>query len=996
MRWCVLGPVEVSVDRRRTAVASDRQRTIVAALLAAGGEVVSTDRLIDGLWGPRPPPSAPKTLQSHVSKLRRSLAALEAAGDEVVVTAADGYRVDLTACEVDAVRFEELVSQARDLTAEEPQAAVALLEEADGLWRGPAFGELAAHTLVQAEARRLEQLRAAAVAARIDTLLASGRHREVVGELEARADRDPLDERAHGQLMVALYRDGHQAAALATYRRLRDRLGEEVGIDPSDDLQRLHERILRQDADLVPAAARPDSTRPSAASGDAAAPVGVRGHPARADLIGRDEDLPAVVDLVGATALVTLIGTGGVGKTRLAEQVAVAAAETFPDGVVVCPLASVRDPDSVASAVIDAVGARHPGGRPAEETLVAALGTRRLLLVLDNCEHLLGAVSPLVETIIAACPNLAVLATSREPLRLPGERVWQVAPLAVPPARASAAEVTAAPAGTLFVTRARAAEPSFALTDDNAATVGELCRRLDGIPLALELAAARVRAMPPGDLLERIDQRFSLLTGGPHREQGRHRTLHAVVGWSYDALSEAEARLFDRLSVFAAPFILAAAEDVCVGEPLTRAGVAGVLAELVDRSMVTVERDGGGTRYRLLDTLRDYGAARLAETGEAARYRQAHAAYHVAFAETHGPRIRGEDERNAVARIDLAVDDLRVAHAWLVEAGDVDGALRLPVALRDYIGHRQRDEMVTWVERALELPGAPEHAAYPAALATCARGAARRGDLDQGRRYAEATLERAEPTSLAATWATHALATVALYEGRLDDVLTLTAQRTPLADAAGEDYYRAMNTMLRVLAHQYRGDTQAAADQADELRAAAEASGNDAMRAWALYCQGEARLETDPAAAAPLLEAAIEVARRAETRVPEGVAMVSLASLSGRNGEVARAVELFAEVVAHWRRLGDWTHQLTTLRNLVELLVHLGADEPAAVLHAAVSDASPPSFGAESARLAAAWGELERRLGPERAAAAAERGRRLGPAETVDETLVTLDGLRAS
>ena len=989
MRLCVLGPVEVAAGGRRVPLGSDRQRTLLAVLIAAGGEVVPAHRLIEALWGAAEPATASKTVQTHISRLRAALGALEPSGQDVVVTAPGGYRIHLGACEVDAVAFAEMVARARDLDGD-PRAVVELLGEAERLWYGAAFGELADHEFVRDEARRLEQLQAAAAADRIDAMLVLGDDREVIGELEAMVRGRPLDERAHGQLMLALYRGGHQAEALATYRRVQERLADELGVDPSGELQRLYEGILRQDVEFAPTARR-STSRPAGAGGIRTVDRSRRaGTPDRLGLIGRDEDVAAVVSLVSAASVVTLTGAGGVGKTRLAEEVAAVAAPSFLDGVALCPLAGLRDPESLAVALIDAVGAQHQGGRPARETLLAALSTRRLLLTLDNCEHLLTAVSEFVASIVEQCSNVSVLATSREPLRLPGEQVWRVAPLPVPRRGAGVDEVAAAPAGALFLARAQAGEPTFTLTDDEAVAVGELCRRLDGIPLAIELAAARLRAMTATDLLDRIDQRFSLLTGGPRREQGRHRTLQGVVAWSYDLLHEDEARLFDRLSVFTGAFSLTAAEQVCAGEPVAGEAVAGVLAELVDKSMVVVDRDDGRIRYHLLDSLHDYGAARLAQAGEAERYRRAHAAYLVAFVEDRGPLVRGPDEGQVLAEIDAVVDDLRVAHAWLVATGDVDGALRLPVALRDYVGHQQRDEMVTWTERALRLPGARSHPAYPAALATAARGATRRGELDRARRYAEAALDEAAPDTPTSIWALHALSTAALYEGHLDDALEPLDRAGALAARLDEDYYRAMTSLLRVLVHLYRGDAEAAAAHAVELSEAAERSGNQAMRAWALYGHGEALLDADPASAAPLLERAIAAAGAINSRIPEGAAMVSLASLHGRRGATDRALALFHRAVDHWRRLGDWTHQLTTLRNLVELLARVHPDEAVARLHAAVTDSSPPTFGAEADRLADAWQLLEHHLGSERAHRAAAHGRELTAGEIVDEARAAL------
>ncbi|MFW6092135.1 MAG: AfsR/SARP family transcriptional regulator, partial [Actinomycetota bacterium] len=847
----MLGPVEVVAGERRARFESDRRQTILAVLLAAGGETVSTDRLIDAVWGPNPPSTARKSLQSHLSRLRSELAAVEPDDTNALLTQASGYSIDLRSHELDATRFETLVAQAREVAANDPERAAAILKDAQNMWRGQAFGALAAHPEVSPEAVRLEQLRAAAAADQIDTLLALGRHDDVVGGLEATVATDPLAERAHGQLMLALYRSGRQADALATYRHLHERLRDEVGIDPSPELRQLHERILRQDADLAvpPQRRTADDGRdalPRDRSSPDTEPIARLRPPTASGLLGRDADIASVTSMITDTRLVTLTGPGGVGKTRLAEQVAARVADRFDDGVVTCALAGVRDPDEVGSALITALGIQPTGERSAAETLVNALGDRQLLLMLDNCEHVLGPLTQLADTILAQCPNVVVLATSREIFHLPAERVWPVAPLAVPPPDGTTEEVAGAPAGELFVARAEAVEPTFSITDGNAGAVAELCRRLDGMPLAIELAAARTRALSPADLVARLDKRFSLLAGGPRREAGRHRTLQAVVEWSYSLLGATEAELFDRLSVFAGSFTLDAAEHICCGGSIEEYDVAGLLGELVDKSMVLVERDGTAVRYRLLDTLRDFGANRLAEAEATEEYRRAHAAYHVALVERLNPVLRGPDEHDAVAAIDGVMDDLRAAHTWLVSNGDVDGALRLPGALGDYTFYRLRDEVATWARRAVELPGAESYAAYPAALATAAFGATSRGECQRAHREGETALSYTRPTSLAGLAALVALQTAALYEGRLDDLLKYAALETETSERAGEPYYGAFAGLCRVLAHIYRGDQETAVTYDPDLQHVAAASRNPTMIAFALYGHGETHLDTSP------------------------------------------------------------------------------------------------------------------------------------------------------
>ena len=994
MQLLVLGPLEIAAGGGCSGLASTRRRTLLGVLVAARGQVVPNDRLVVALWGEQAPEAARRTLRSHISHLRRHLDELEPGGGELIVTRGLGYQLELTGHELDAARFEDEAARGSGCLHDDPSSALTLLDEALARWRGPAFDDLAEHEALRTEARRLEQMRVTACLDRAEALLALGRPQDAEGQLRSLVATEPLDERLHALLVLAEYRAGRQAEALATYRELQQRLRDELGVDPSPRLQRLHEQLLRQDPDIEGPAGPPAET------GDAQRPGPAASTPLRAatpagELVGRDEDVRAVASLVDGERLVTLTGPGGVGKSRLADTVAADVAERFPDGVARCALSPVRDGADVGPAVLHVLGLEQHEASSTDTAVAAALEGRRLLLVLDNCEHVLEALAPIIDAVLSRCPAVTMLATSREPLRLPGEHVWQVAPLPVPHGR-SAATVGSAPAGALFVRRARAADPTFALTDANAATVAELCRRLDGLPLALELAAARMRAMEPADLLDRLDRRFALLAGGPRREQGRHRTLREVVEWSYQLLTDVEAELFARLSAFAGAFTLTTAEQVCAGSGLARDEIAGLLAELVDRSLVVTERAGERSRYRLLDTLRAFAGERLEASGRAEEVRRTHANHHVALVEDLGPRTCGAGERDAVTALGATTEDLRLAHRWLVAACDVSGALRLPAALHEYLLLRPHGEVFAWAEQAISLPGASDHSAFPAGLTTAALGAVNRGETGLARARAQQVLDAVERPSLVALRATAVLSMAALYDGRLDDVLRHAEQTASLLGKVEEPSYRALALLDPTLALLYRGDHEAARTHADEFARRAEEVDSPTALAWARYVQGETRLDDDPAAAAQRLEVAIEVARDIDGHLPLGAALVSLASLRARRGDPRRALPLFRDAVDHWRRLGDHTHQLTTLRNLVEVLVHLGEHEAAAWLHGAVTTASPPTFGTEATRLEQVGRRLADRLGADRTTTLAGRGRAASRAEMADEALAILETLLAT
>ncbi|RFS83199.1 AfsR/SARP family transcriptional regulator [Actinomadura spongiicola] len=633
VRFGVLGPLDVrTVDGAPVKVADRKVRALLADLLAHAGRAVPADRLIDDMWGDDLPADPVATLRARVSQLRRTLDDAEPGARALVEKSPPGYRLNVRPD--DAARFEELLADARAAT--DPAVRAALVTDALSLWRGPAYADFADAAFTAPEIARLDELRLAAVETRAEARLELGDHEALTAELRVLVDEHPLRERLRAAYMRALYRAGRPAEALTTYEDLRLRLGEDLGADPGPALTDLHLSILRGTF-AVPRDLPADVT----------------------SLIGRDADAHEVEGLLRGSRLVTLGGPGGVGKTRLALAVARRTRERHPDGVRLVALDEGLEAgaslDDVASFVAGALGVRDDAGVAGDPAarLGAALRGRRVLLVLDNCEHVVEPVARLVAGLLRDTAEPRVLATSREPLGISGERLWHV-----PPLKADAA-------AELFTERA-------AVTVDSAATrtaVAEICARLDGIPLALELAATRVRALGVRELAARLDDRFRLLASGRRDAPARQRTLRAVIDWSWEPLGEPERTVLRRLAVHSGGCTLDAAEQVCGAD-------VDVLARLVDRSLVIV---GEGPRYRLLESVAAYGVERLHEAGEYARTRRRHAEYYAAFAETTD--LCGPGQGEALRRLRAESGNLRTALDHAVRDGAADLALRLVNAM---------------------------------------------------------------------------------------------------------------------------------------------------------------------------------------------------------------------------------------------------------------------------------------------------------------------------
>ncbi|MEY2400781.1 MAG: hypothetical protein QOJ08_892, partial [Ilumatobacteraceae bacterium] len=564
-----------------------------------------------------------------------------------------GYALDLPPEAFDVHRFEQLVAAGRAAATEcNPDLAITRLAEADSLWRGDALAEFAYEDFAAAEITRLSEMRLATIEQRLDLELELGRHRSVIGELEALVTAHPLRERLRGLLMIALYRAGRQADALRTFQEGRRILGEELGLDPGPELRQLETAILAQDPSLDAPAAPVRGTEPSTEQ-RSTVPESLT------PLVGRDNEVRDLTQRFRDQRFITLVGPGGVGKTRLALQVAREVSQVLAHGACLVELAHVGDPEGVPAAIGSALDLPDPS------RLAEMIGSRELMIVLDNCEHVIAIAAEIAEDLLRRCPGLRLLATSREGLRVGGETIWPVPPLATDDAV------------QLFIARAQAAGGVVALSSDVLAVISDICVRLDGLPLAIELAAARTRAFPIHQIASRLNDRFRLLTGGSRTALPRQQTLRAVVDWSYELLFDDEQRVLERLSVFPGGCDLATAEDVCADESLDASDLGDIIQTLVDKSLVVAVPTGDELRFTQLQTLAQYGREKLAERGDAERIRDAMTAHYGRLCARSAASYVGDDQRAWLTEVDREHDNIRGALEWAVANDDAETALTI-------------------------------------------------------------------------------------------------------------------------------------------------------------------------------------------------------------------------------------------------------------------------------------------------------------------------------
>ncbi|NES15063.1 MULTISPECIES: BTAD domain-containing putative transcriptional regulator [Micromonospora] len=854
MQVGILGPLTVAADGRQVEIGGARLRRLLILLALEVGRTVTVEALTDALWADTAPTDPTNAVQSLVSRLRRALPATSA-----LHSAHGGYRLELPREAVDAYRFERLAREGqRALRAGDPATATSCLAEALSLWRGPALADASDTRYAAAAAARLEELRLSALEDRAEADLVSGRADQLVAEMEELAARHPLRERTRALLMNALYATGRQAEALRSYEDFRARLAEELGVDPSPRVRDLHVAMLRRDPALTPAAvpltrAAPAGA-PAATSADRPGPPQAPGPATRpgnlraplTTFVGRDAELRRLAGQLRDGRLVTLVGPGGAGKTRLATTLAGTLADAHPGGAWLVELAAVTDPDDVPQVVVRALGLREagllegPGPRDLLDQLVEAFSVAPALLVLDNCEHLVDAAARLVDELLGRCPELRIVATSREPLGIAGEALCPVPPLALPAPAATVAEAVESPAVQLFVNRAVAVRPGFAVTDANVAAVCEVCRRLDGLPLAVELAAARTRTLPVEELAARLSDRFRLLTGGSRTAMPRHRTLRAVVAWSWDLLEPDERRLAQRLAVFPGAVTPESAARLCDLPPAIAPAALDLLAALVDKSLLQ-RLDGPHPRYRMLETIREYGLERLAEQDEVGAARRAHAEYFLELSERAELRLRGPEQLVWLPRLAAERENLLAAFHFACDTGDAAVAVRLAAAVSPlWTVQGNHAEAAAWLRAVLELPGEAPPAARRAATAAYLFNTVLTGGRAGGDLPIEALLarlpDRAEPDDHPVA----ALLDPALAFLRADAAAGLAAIAR-LRDHP-DAWARGTLMLMAALLHGQDGDTDAMRADLAEAAAAFRATGDRWGLAMALTFEAHVHL----------------------------------------------------------------------------------------------------------------------------------------------------------
>ncbi|WP_244930761.1 BTAD domain-containing putative transcriptional regulator [Nocardioides sp. W7] len=952
----VLGEPELVLARGPTPFPAGRPGRLLAALVLARGRVLGAERLVDDVWGTDPPGDARAALHTTVARVRRALAERAA----LVERTGSGYRIDAAGLRLDS---DDFLTQVAPVAGEGAAARVERYDAALARWRGPAWGALATD-LAAGESLRLTEARLAALEERAAALLEADRADRALGELRLLVADEPLRERGVGLLMTALHHTGDVAGALAAFASHRRLLADELGLDPSPELVALQQELLQR----RPAPARRLSVVRPRTTGTHTPPE----RPAGPRLHGRDAQIASLDRLLGLHRCVTVVGPGGVGKTTLAAHVVRERRHWWVD------LATVTDPTDVLPAVAGALGVEAFPGATLAEAVRHRVASADRILVLDNCEHLLGVLTELAEDLLAAGPRVRVLATSRERLAATGEQVLPLPPLQLPVTGTGQAE---SPAVALFVERARAVAPDLVVDDTTLRTIADLVRHLDGLPLAIELAAGRVGAFTLDDLHARLIDRLDLLRSTGRRGPSRQHTLSATIAWSVDLLAAEERSAFLRLSVFVGRFDLDAAEAVLGPDADDLVGV------LTERSLLVRPGPVGHGEYRMLETLRAYAHSRL-DDAERATGRRAHAGWAADLVEEAAVGLLGPDEAACGARLDAAHADVAAAVRWAVAGGEAALAARLVGGLDRWAYYRLRPDALRWSLDVLALGGAAE----TAALHVCAASYHwMTGAHDDARAHGERAVALAEPGSVTAARALDALSDIALAVGDLDESMRCSQEGYDAANAAGAWSHAAAAAVGMVLAETYAG--RDATHLLAVAHRAATRSGNPTWSAFVRYAEAEVLADSDPQRALAATAAAIRIATPVDNRLVLGIATTVDTAIRCRVGPLTTdTVDHTCRAVRHWIASGNAVLFLTCLRNVVPLLERLGAARELVELVAATSG-TDAAYGAEAVRLDAGLRHARAALGEQSYAEAWAAGAGRTPAEAGRQLLDVLPAL---
>ncbi|MCO8129434.1 winged helix-turn-helix domain-containing protein [Acidimicrobiia bacterium EGI L10123] len=987
LRIAVLGPCVVEHDGRDITPASPLQRRLLTLLALRSPRPASIESLMDVAWPHTERPKDPRqNLHTHVSRLRRHL---DRGSDRTaaIATDADAYCLDPTVATTD---LHELARLTGAESVGEPATTSERLGRALALWRGPSLLDIADSDCGVGEAARLDELRLSLTETRFEQLLVDQADLGLMAELEAFTMAHPYRERPHAVLMESLYHLGRQADALSTYQRLRSRLGEDLGLEPSTALRQLEAKILAhelQDRQLAPTLA--------VGAREAAPPEPMSGPPrALTALLGREAELAQLRAGVRRSRITTIVGPAGVGKTRLAMALAheLDGAADLHQPLVWCDLTTASSASDAVDVIALALQARRQGSQTTRQAVVTAITGIEPLLFLDNCEQVAEPVADLVVDVLATAPA-SVVVTARAPLDVAGEELVKLAPMRWADPTISSEPP---PAIALFCQRAAAAGADIAADQRSRRLIVDVCRAVDGLPLGIEIAAAQLRNMTLEELAERVTARSGALDVNRRSGAPRHRSIRSALNWSLDSLDVADREVFAAISTFSGSFDALGAAAVL--DAADAAEVEDRLRSLSDLSLLTVEVASGRSRFRLLRTARRIGQERAVADGSAPMFLDRHRRWVLELVRDAEPRFRGPHEAIAVRAIEVETDNIRSVLRRAVAQGDADTALTVATSLCDFALHRLRDDVGEWAELALAIEGANDHPLRAAAMATMALVATNRGDLAAARALAAGALEMGQGDTAATLHAHHAQALVALYSGELPEAAAAAEGYLALASSADEPFHGQIACMISGLAELYGGATDRALAWAERSRVLAQHSGAPTSEAWADYLLGEATARRDPARSAALLRSAIAAGETVDNHLVTGVARLSLTTLPIEVGHEEATLEAYRQLIESWRSRNDWTHQWTTLHNLAPLLAKCGADAEAAELLGALTAAedAPRLFGEAADEIEALRTELSARLGVERVELLRSSGAALSPRDTVDLALLTIEGLLAA